>query len=46
MDVGVPMWIVYLILPISGFMFLLRFIDRIGQVIVNKGDVKHDNPLV
>lgn len=33
LDVGIPMWIVYLILPISGVMFLLRFIDKFVQVL-------------
>ena len=28
MTVGIPMWIVYLILPISGTFFLIRFIER------------------
>lgn len=37
MDVGIPMWLVYLILPISGAMFLLRFIERLIQSL--KGNV-------
>lgn len=28
MTVGIPMWLVYLILPLSGFFFLIRFIER------------------
>lgn len=44
MDVGIPMWIVYLILPISGIMFLLRFIEKFvqairGEKIVNTVDM-------
>jgi C4-dicarboxylate transporter DctQ subunit len=32
LDVGVPMWIVYLILPISGILFMLRFIERFVNI--------------
>ena len=52
MDVGIPMWIVYLILPISGAMFLLRFIERLiravtGSVEVTTGkDEKNDTHFV
>ncbi|XEC93327.1 TRAP transporter small permease [Paenibacillus tarimensis] len=45
MDVGIPMWIVYLILPISGIMFLLRFIERLVYLLRGK-DVNHDNPVI
>jgi C4-dicarboxylate transporter DctQ subunit len=45
MDVGIPMWIIYLILPIAGFMFLLRFIERLIHVVRGK-EVNHDNPLI
>lgn len=45
MDVGIPMWIVYLILPISGFLFLLRFIDKLIAVLQGKEE-KHDPHLV
>lgn len=43
MDVGIPMWIVYLILPISGIMFLFRFLEKLlqamrGERIVNTVD--------
>lgn len=31
--VGIPMWIVYLILPISGLLFLIRFIERIFNTV-------------
>ncbi|MDN4606256.1 TRAP transporter small permease [Sporosarcina highlanderae] len=44
LDVGIPMWIIYLILPISGTLFLLRFIERLVQLIRGK-DVKYDNPI-
>ncbi|WP_342536991.1 TRAP transporter small permease [Sporosarcina sp. FSL K6-3508] len=44
LDVGIPMWIVYLILPISGVLFSLRFIERLVQLVRGK-DVKYDNPL-
>ncbi|MBU9712558.1 TRAP transporter small permease [Evansella tamaricis] len=36
MDVGIPMWIVYLVLPISGFLFLLRSVEKL--VIALKGE--------
>ncbi|MEB3101014.1 TRAP transporter small permease [Ferviditalea candida] len=42
MDVGIPMWIVYLILPISGILFLLRFIERFVHHVKGKGDVHAD----
>lgn len=45
MDVGIPMWIVYLILPISGILFLFRFIDRLVGVLQGKED-KNDPHLV
>lgn len=45
MDVGIPMWIVYLILPISGFLFLLRFIDKLIAVLQGK-EQKNDPHLV
>jgi C4-dicarboxylate transporter DctQ subunit len=32
MTVGIPMWLVYLILPLSGFFFLIRFIERFIKV--------------
>lgn len=44
LDVGIPMWIIYLILPISGILFLLRFIERLVQLIRGK-DVQYDNPV-
>lgn len=44
LDVGIPMWIVYLILPISGFLFTARFIERLVNIIRGK-EVKYDNPI-
>lgn len=44
LDVGIPMWIVYLILPISGFLFALRFIERLVGLIRGK-EVDYDNPI-
>lgn len=32
MTVGIPMWLVYLILPVSGFFFLIRFIERFIKI--------------
>ncbi len=46
MDVGIPMWIVYMILPISGVMFLLRFIERFVANVKGKGDVHADHTAV
>lgn len=36
MDVGIPMWLVYMILPISGVMFLLRFLDKLMNILKNR----------
>lgn len=44
LDVGIPMWIVYLILPISGLLFTLRFIERLVNIARGK-EAKYDNPL-
>jgi C4-dicarboxylate transporter, DctQ subunit len=44
LDVGIPMWIVYLILPISGVLFLLRFIERLVNILRRK-DEDYANPL-
>ncbi|MDQ0157304.1 TRAP transporter small permease [Robertmurraya andreesenii] len=44
LDVGIPMWIVYLILPISGVLFLVRFVERLVSQLRGK-DVNYDNPI-
>jgi C4-dicarboxylate transporter DctQ subunit len=44
LDVGIPMWIVYLILPISGVLFFLRFIERLVNILRRK-DEEYANPL-
>lgn len=44
LDVGIPMWIIYLILPISGTMFLLRFIERLVNLLRGK-EGRYDNPI-
>lgn len=44
LDVGIPMWVVYLILPISGILFLLRFIERLVNILRRKGE-EYANPL-
>lgn len=44
LDVGIPMWVVYLILPISGILFLLRFIERFVNILRRKGE-EYANPL-
>lgn len=44
LDVGIPMWIVYLILPLSGLLFLLRFIERLVHILKGK-DENYANPL-
>ncbi len=44
LDVGIPMWIIYLILPISGVLFLIRFIERLVNLLRGK-DVQYDNPI-
>ncbi len=44
LDVGIPMWVVYLILPLSGILFLLRFIERLVNILRRK-DEEYANPL-
>lgn len=44
LDMRIPMWIVYLILPISGVLFLLRFIERLVNILRRK-DEDYANPL-
>ncbi|MFC7687848.1 TRAP transporter small permease [Ureibacillus sp. GCM10028918] len=44
LDVGIPMWIVYLILPISGILFSLRFVERLVNILRRKGE-EYANPL-
>lgn len=44
LDVGIPIWIVYLILPISGFLFALRFIERLVNLLRGK-EVDYDTPI-
>ncbi|TSI10445.1 TRAP transporter small permease [Lysinibacillus sp. BW-2-10] len=44
LDVGIPMWVIYLILPISGVLFLLRFIERLVNILRRKGE-EYANPL-
>lgn len=44
LDVGIPMWIVYLILPISGVLFSLRFVERLVNILRRK-DEEYANPL-
>lgn len=44
LDVGIPMWIVYLILPISGILLLLRFVERLVNLVRGK-EVHYDNPI-
>src|SRR5690625_4798289 len=36
MNVGIPMWIIYIILPVSGLMFALRFIEKFIFVLRGK----------
>lgn len=44
LEMRIPMWIVYLILPISGVLFLLRFIERLVNILRRK-DEDYANPL-
>ncbi|MFC4768415.1 TRAP transporter small permease [Effusibacillus consociatus] len=37
-DVGIPLWIVYLVLPISGLMLAFRFVEKLAANL--KGEVK------
>lgn len=36
MDVGIPMWVVYLIVPLAGVLFGLRFLESIYLAITNQ----------
>jgi len=42
MNARIPMWIVYFILPISGTLFLLRFIEQFIHV-VKRGELNDDS---
>ncbi|QDP99830.1 TRAP transporter small permease [Lysinibacillus fusiformis] len=44
LDIGIPMWIVYLVLPVSGILFLLRFVERLVNILRGK-DEEYANPL-
>ena len=44
LDIGIPMWIVYLVLPISGVLFLARFLERLVNILRGKDEV-YANPL-
>ena len=44
LDIGIPMWIVYLVLPLSGILFLLRFVERLVNILRGK-DEEYANPL-
>ncbi len=44
LDIGIPMWVVYLVLPISGILFLLRFVERLVNILRGK-DEEYANPL-
>ncbi|TCP17902.1 C4-dicarboxylate transporter DctQ subunit [Scopulibacillus darangshiensis] len=42
-ETGVPMWIYYVVIPISGVMFLLRFIENIVKIYKKPGVATADN---
>lgn len=44
LDIGIPMWVVYLVLPLSGVLFLARFIERLVNILRGKDEV-YANPL-
>lgn len=44
LDIGIPMWIIYLVLPLSGVLFLLRFVERLLNILRGK-DEEYANPL-
>lgn len=44
MNARIPLWIVYLILPISGVLFCLRFIEQFIHV-VKGGELKDDSTI-
>jgi C4-dicarboxylate transporter DctQ subunit len=37
MDTRTPYWIYYIVIPISGFMFMIRFIERLARIFKNNG---------
>ncbi|TWI54743.1 TRAP transporter small permease [Halalkalibacter nanhaiisediminis] len=39
-DVGVPIWITYLIMPIAGVLLLIRFIEKAYRFFTNKVDLE------
>ena len=44
LDIGIPMWLVYLILPLSGLLLLARFVERLARVLSRKEE-NYANPL-
>lgn len=40
-DVGFPIWIYYLIMPIAGLLLFIRFIERAYIIFTNKKDLNH-----
>lgn len=43
LTVGIPMWIIYVILPISGTLFLIRFIERFIQTVRKVDNYDHSS---
>lgn len=41
MDTRTPYWIYYLVIPISGLMFMVRFIDKLVKIIKNEDTGGH-----
>ncbi|WP_017437653.1 TRAP transporter small permease [Saccharococcus caldoxylosilyticus] len=47
METGIPLWIYYLVIPVSGVLFMIRFIDQFNEVRKSKNkkdEMIHLNP--
>lgn len=45
-DLGFPIWINYLIMPIAGILLLIRFIEKAYRFFIKKEDVSHGEDIL
>lgn len=45
-DLGFPIWINYLIMPIAGVLLLIRFIEKAYRFFIKKEDVSHGEDIL
>lgn len=45
-DVGFPIWINYLIMPIAGLLLLIRFIEKAYRFFIKKEDISHGEDIL